>query len=193
MMGRGDVSHWRAAHLRHYRFVGGRPPGPVAYCARVRRRRSVGRRRVDDGRARACREARFLRQLASDWRARRAPDLDDHFFTVRQVATGSVPCLGLARTVSDERGAGRGRPDHPLESARDAFFHKDEGDTGGRAPAYHRGPSPLSKASAAGRRHACGRERFVLHLQRVHACLRHAALAHRPERGAQRDHDRFGV
>ena len=130
---------------------GAGPAGRAADRAGIRRRRRVGRRGADGGRARAAGQARLLRQLAADRRAGRPAAVDHRLFPVFADAGGGLPVLGLARPVSAEHPARGRRPDHQGAHPRDARVRAPEGDASGSAHADRRG------ASHATRRKCCSR------------------------------------
>ena len=122
---------------------GAGPAGRAADRAGIRRRRRMGRRGADGGRACAAGPARLLRQLAADRRAGGTAAVDHRLFPVFADAGGGVPVVGLARAVSAQHPAGGRRPAHPGAHPRDAGVREDEGN------------APATRASRSSR--CCGK------------------------------------
>src|SRR5262249_33019676 len=100
----------------------------VADRAGLRRRRRMGWRDLDGGRARTTREAGLLRQLAADRRARWTAARESGLSPVRAPASGGLSVLGIARALPGQHSARYHRPSHSGTDPRDAVIHSNQGE-----------------------------------------------------------------
>ena len=177
--GRRDVPDRAAADLRADRPVGARCCWSCCGCAQgIRRRRRMGRRRADGGRARAARPARVLRQLAADRRAGRPAAVDGGVRAVLRACprTSSWRGAGACRSCSASLLVVVGLLIRLRILETPAFAQRQRRGARGAA-ADRRGAAHATEAGAAGDGRAARRERRVLHLQRVRAVYAHAAAS----------------
>ena len=143
--GRGDVLHRTLADVRADRPVGSRPPRDPSIHSRIRSGWRVGRCGADGRRARATRQTRILRELASDGRADRAHPVDGGVRAIRQAPRSAVPGVGMAHPILAEHRAGRCWTDRPAAAGRVAGLHEGEADWGrGRAPDFRCAAEPAA-------------------------------------------------
>ena len=147
--GRGDVPDRLSADLQLDRHPGADPARDAAVRAGHRRRRRVGRRGADGGRARAQGPPRLLRLVAADGRPGRPADLDARVQARQQQhVRGGIRELGLAHPVPGQRDPRDRRPGDPPEADGVAGVRARQGD-------QDRGRGSRSSTSSASTRATC--------------------------------------
>ncbi len=187
--GHRDLSDRLCSHLPVDRYLGRRDPDRSAHGPGHRRRWGVGRIGIaGNGMVASPSPARPRRILAAIRRALRSVPREPFDSGVQRVVGGSVRRLGLADTVCPLHPARRGRPVDPARHPRDADLPGAGRQQQDREDPASRGHQKATKGDHSFGLAADGRAGAVLHLYRLHLCLRrrHPAYVaqHDPDGGA---------